>query len=211
MKLPLIILLLTSSSIYAANITCPAGVTNVTSEQANEIYQQVRAMDNIPYKYVVDGCDVRAYLGAKEVYETKGVTSFRVNFETYPGMYLETPYTVERGVEFNKHSAMALCVNDRPQIIDVAFFDAPVTMREFYDALIDPDFIKSDRVDIYTSSMYGLNPEEKMRRTSFDSASLRCANKIAKRFMREQLRIERGDLPIGVGRAKEVLRVGICD
>lgn len=211
MKSILILLFASLVSTQAKEITCPNGVSNITKKGSKILFEELKAIKDIPYKYVVDGCDVRAYLGAKHLNDTRGIISFRVNMESYPGMYLETPYTFENGVEFSKHSALALCVEGKPMVLDVSFFDKPVTIEQFYSALIDPDFIEDEDVRMYSSSMYNLNPEETRARVTFDRSSLRCANKIATRFMREQKKIERGQLPYGVGRSKEVLRIGICD
>ncbi len=228
--LKLLLLFTISTNIGAASITCPklrppagkALIGNVKSERfqtgviheslLSTVYNKLKNNESIPYKYVVDGCDVRAYLGAKDLYESWGLPSFRVNFDTSEA-FADTPYTVEGMVTFSKHSALALCVYHEntdevlPYIFDISFFNHPVTLKEWTESFSDEFMYKPLRP--YASSMFNLNPENRMNK-NFSRRELSCAEETRARFMIEQKKIEAGKLPYGVGRSKENLRADLC-
>ncbi|MCF8060787.1 MAG: hypothetical protein K9K67_15900 [Bacteriovoracaceae bacterium] len=189
-------------------------VSILTKEVAENIFDHISQMKEIPYKYVIDGCDVRAYLAAKDIYEKWNIQSFRINVESYPGLISETPYTAENWVEFSRHSVLALCVYDQdkknvsPLIVDVAFFNQLIEPDKWLLKLEDG---MSPRKEITYSSMYKLNPNERrMFSNKFIRQDLMCAEEVRARFMIEQERIEKGHLPYGVGRSKEVIRLDLC-
>ncbi len=191
-------------------------LTILSQSKAQELFEYLAKKEDIPYKYVIDGCDVRAYLGAKDLNEKLGIHSFRANLESYPSMVVNTPYSFEGFVEFSKHSAIALCVFHKdekvvkPMIIDPAFFNEVKEVNDWRNSLKDEFFADAPTPDLYYSSQYSLNPESQAK-DSFSKEDLKCANKVRSLFMKEQRKIERGKLPYGVGRAKEVLRQGLCD
>jgi hypothetical protein len=188
-------------------------VSVIHEQTANSLFKHIKSMKNIPYKYVVDGCDVRAYLAAKDLKERWNIESFRANLESYPNMAIKTAYTQEEWVEFSKHSALAMCVYNpssgkvNPLVLDAAFFNRPVSTSNWMSSLKDEFSDKAPK--IYFSGMYNLNPEERYR-NSFSSSELRCAEEVRGAFMKEQRKIERGNLPYGIGRSKEVLRENLC-
>jgi len=204
-----------SSTAYTGGISCPAGVAILNEDQAQQVFTELKELQNIPYKYVVDGCDVRAYLGAKHLYEKAKLKSFRVNIESYPSMFMDTPYTFEKGVDFFRHSVLAFCSQREgkltPLIFDISFFEGPVSLDQWQSKLIDPKFIRADKFEVFTSSMFSLDPNSEAKSEQFSRNDLRCAESVRDRFMQEQRKIERGSLPYGVGRSKEVIRIGICD
>lgn len=208
-------LFIISSVAYTGNITCPAGVAILNDKQAQQVYAELKKLENIPYKYVVDGCDVRAYLGAKHLYEKAKLKSFRVNIESYPSMYVDTPYTFEKGVDFFRHSVLAFCSQKEgklePIIFDISFYEKPVSLKEWQDKLIDPRFIDADKFEVFTSSMFSLDPTADRKSEEFSRQDLNCAESVRSRFMIEQRKIESGALPYGVGRSKEIIRSGLCN
>lgn len=189
-------------------------VSIVSSAKAKELYSILSDMKNIPYKYVVDGCDVRAFLGAQELYQKTGLKTLRVNLEAFPSLIADTPYTYEGMVDFQKHSALAVCTLDEkrgeviPYIIDPTFHSAPLSFDEWLNQFVDHKL--TDRLDFFYSSMFSMNPNNGFNSEEFESEELSCAQEVNKRFMQEQRKIERGHLPIGVGRGKEVIRVNLC-
>lgn len=189
-------------------------VSLVSSSKAKELYSILSGMKNIPYKYVVDGCDARAYLGAQKLYQKTGLKTLRVNLEAFPSLIAETPYTLEGDVDFQRHSALAVCTLDEksseivPYIIDPTFHAAPIAYDEWLDHFVLHNL--TDRLDFFYSSMFSMNPNNGFSSTSFESKELSCAHEVNKRFMQEQRKIESGVLPIGVGRGKEVIRVNLC-
>lgn len=229
--LELILLFTISTNIVAKSISCPelkptagkALVGKVKSERfqtgviheslLTTVYNKLKSNKSIPYKYVVDGCDVRAYLGAKDLYESWGLPSFRVNFDASPEAFADTPYTAEGMVNFSKHSALALCVYHEntneviPYIFDISFFNQPVTLDQWTDSFADEFMYRPLRP--YASSMFNLNPENRTKK-NFSSRELECAEETRARFMIEQEKIEAGKLPYGVGRSKENLRADLC-
>ncbi len=188
-------------------------VSIISREIAENIFNSVSQMEKIPYKYTIDGCDVRAYLAAKEIYEKSNIKSFRINVESYPGLITQTTYTAEGWVEFGRHSVMALCVYNQdtkrvdPLIVDAAFFNELITPEKWLLKLKDG---MTTRTEISYTSMYKLNPNSTTLFNRFTRSDLRCAEEVRERFMREQKRIENGHLPYGVGRAKEVIRMDLC-
>ncbi len=184
----------------------------IHKETAQTIFDAIAGMESIPYKYVVDGCDVRAYLAAKEIYERWGAHSFRANLDASPNMIAETPFTAEGWVDFSRHTALAFCVADKgvvsPVVFDAAFFDGPLRVEKWRDSLKD-EYVSNHKPKLYYSSMFNLNPEEK-RLTSFSSSEIACAEEVREAFMKEQKKIEKGQLPYGIGRSKEVLRLNLC-
>lgn len=185
----------------------------VKKETADTLFSYLSSLEHIPYKYVVDGCDVRAYLAAKELKEKWNIESFRVNMESYPNMIAKTPFTAEGWVDFSKHSALALCVYKpetqtvTPMVFDNAFFDGPKEVDDWRKSLTD-EF--SDRQpDLYYSGMYNLNPEERHKK-KFSRKELACAEEVRLAFLKEEEKIEKGQLPYGIGRSKEVLRLNLC-
>ncbi len=188
-------------------------MTVIHSSLKDVVFNKLKNNKSIPYKYVVDGCDVRAYLGAIDLYESWGLPSFRINFEAHPEAFADTPYTAEGMVQFSKHSALALCVYHEdidevtPYVFDVSFFDKAIPVKDWLSHFSD-EFMYSPLTS-YASSMYNLNPESKAKK-SFSSSERKCAEETRARFMQEQNKIESGKLPYGVGRSKENLRANLC-
>jgi hypothetical protein len=185
----------------------------MSRETANSLHQHLRSMDEIPYRYTVDGCDVRAYLGSIELKEKYNINTFRINVETYPNFIMTTPYTLEGWVDFGRHSVAAVCVFDEnqnktvPYVLDVAFFDQATAHDKWLSTLLEGN---DQDVEKSISSMYSLSPEGNKRSREFTSRDRQCAEQVRSRFMREQEKIDRGQLPIGVGRGKEVIRLDLC-
>lgn len=185
----------------------------VKEETADILFNHIKNLDHIPYKYVVDGCDVRAYLAAKELKEKWNIESFRVNMESYPHLFTKTPYTAEGWVEFSKHSALALCVYKPetqkvvPMVFDAAFFGEIQEVGDWRNSLKDE---YSDRLpELYFSGMYNLNPEERYKE-DFSRSELACAEEVRVAFLKEEEKIEKGQLPYGIGRSKELIRLNLC-
>lgn len=191
----------------------PFKVSILKKETAELIYNHIANMQDIPYKYVVDGCDVRAYLAAKEISEKWKIESFRANLESYPNMIAKTPFTAEGWVDFSKHSALALCVYDssenivKPMVVDVAFSSGLKDITSWKESVTDE--FSDKEPELFFSGMYNLNPEGRNKK-KFSASELRCAEEVREAFMREQQKIENGQLPYGVGRSKEVLRLNMC-
>lgn len=164
----------------------------------------------IPYKYVNDGCDMRAYLISKALKEKYGLDTFRVALEAknYENLYAKTPYTAEGGVEFPRHTATVMCVKDPstkqvlPYVFDPSFFDKPVSLAQWQTRFTEKGSIPTKS---YFAGMYTLSPER--NRSKFISAEIKEAERLRRLFLSAQEKmLKTGIKPYGIGRAKPNLR-----
>jgi hypothetical protein len=165
---------------------------------------------NLSSDYVVDGCDMRAYLISKHLKESNNLNTFRVALETKSstGLVIKTNKTHEGLVEFSRHTATAICVLNpttntiEPYVLDPVFFSSPVRLDQWSEKIsgeTDP------KINLYFSSMYSLNPQ--VSRTKFHKGEVEEALRLQKLFA-EALRKhkERGTKPYGIGRGRENVR-----
>lgn len=178
----------------------------VTLAEAQAYFDAIKRPEhNIPFQYVLNGCDMRALFASKILKESYNADTFRValEVENYQKLYRRTSYTQEGEVEFDRHTATALCVFNpqtqvtSPYVIDPAFFNQVVPLQEWKNG-----FTKNGEVPTrsYFASMYSLNPQ--VHRSRFHNGELREAED-QRRFHISEVNymLRSGERPYGVGSA----------
>jgi hypothetical protein len=194
------------STVY--NTKLKGGLTSgvMSYEKAVGFFNEVqKSKYGIPFKYVEDGCDMRALLISKTLKEKYNVMTFRVALEATPqNLIRTTPYTAEGIVEFNRHTAAAICVLNpktekiEPYVIDPSFFKTPVPLSDWKNGFNDKGKVVTK---LYYGNMYSLDP--KSRRTSFSKAELAETERLRKAFAAAEAKmLKTGVKPYGVGRAR---------
>ncbi len=194
----------TTSGAYSSVVTDLKTAQSYFNEMKKESY-------GIPFQFVVDGCDMRAFLISKNLKEKFGVDSFRIALESERGnLTHNTPYTHEGFVEFNRHTATTICVQNpttkiiEPYVLDPSFFDQPVPAHQWISSFTQSSF-ENVVSKSYYASMYSLNPLE--RRTRFTKRDSDFAENLRRRFLQEQNKMKAtGIKPYGVGQGRTDLR-----
>lgn len=191
---------------YNHDIQKPIHAGVMTYAQALSYFNFVQKKEHgIPYKYVIDGCDMRALLISKMLKEKFNIQTFRVALETKgENLYRKTPYVFEGEVEFNRHTAPGLCVKNpktnivEPYIFDPSFFNQPVPLSVWRKGFDNNGKIPTN---LFLGNMYSLDP--KSTRTSFSRAELRETERLRSGFMSIENRINKtGKKPYGIGNSK---------
>jgi hypothetical protein len=118
----------------------------LTPDQANEVFKAMASMQDIAFKYPVDGCHARAYLMIQRM-ELMRVRAAKVWAFAPPGQTMEfrTPNHPSGRVRWGWHVAPTVRVRfpdgDRDVVIDPSMFDRPATVEYWRDAMRCPDGI----------------------------------------------------------------------
>ena len=194
------------SGIYNAKLKSGLSAGVMTYDQAFGFFNEVQKSEyGIPFKYVEDGCDMRALLISKNLKEKYKLMTFRVALEATPeNLNRKTSYTAEGLVEFNRHTASGLCVLNpktekvEPYIFDPSFFNKPVPLVEWKNGFTENGKIKTK---FYYGNMYSLDPKSK--RTSFLKAELSETERLRQTFAAAEAKmLKSGVKPYGIGRAR---------
>ena len=139
-----------------------------TEAQARTYFDLVKQPRfNIPFDYVVDGCDMRAFFMSKALYETSNIKSFRVSIAATTGhLMADTNKTLEGFVEASHHTATAICVKKDngvfTYILDPSLQSGPVPVSTWIDSLTTLPWGKIP-YKMTLSNMYSLDPRKRPR------------------------------------------------
>ncbi len=164
-----------------------------------------RPEHRIPFQYVLNGCDMRAIFISKVLKENHGADTFRVALEAqdYKKLTRRTSFTHEGVVEFDRHTATAICVYDpetnltSPYVIDPSFYNQVVPLKEWQNGFTNNGQIPTKS---YFASQYSLNPQ--VHRRKFHNGELSEAEDQRAFHLSEIRYMQRsGEKPYGVGSA----------
>ncbi|NQZ02153.1 MAG: hypothetical protein HRT45_15955 [Bdellovibrionales bacterium] len=191
-------------------------ITVSSPEYANRLVSFLKNRSEIEHDYVIDGCDARAFLGAKALHEELRVFTTRVNVDNAdPDLVFTTDKTFEGFVDFhNRHSTLMMCVKQEsgeviPAILEPTFSIKTMSYQEWILFLRDQE---PGTQTVTTSSMFSLNPHATGRFDSFSSRDIQCAEEAMQLFTSElqSLRRQENRLPYAFGRYEEVLILRTC-
>ena len=163
---------------------------------ANAMVEFLRNRQEIEYGYVIDGCNARAYLGAKALYDDYKIYTARINLDqTRPSLSFSDDRTAERYVEFwsNKHSALLTCVKTPsdevvPYVLEPTFSREALTYAEWISLLREGT---SGTQRVFVSSMFNISQYSSRREQKFSNTDLACAQQTMITFTEELARVRR--------------------
>ncbi len=139
----------------------PAGVSQVSLEKVKQVFAQMKAQQNIAYRYPIDGCYARAHLMGK-LMQQQGLKPGKVwafddqameDKKAPPRLYAKTANHPKGEVWWKYHVAPALGVRDASgklyiYVIDPSLFNEPVTVGRWRARMKHPKIGFSPRIDV---------------------------------------------------------------
>ncbi len=178
----------------------------VSLAQAQSMFTEVKKPKHrIPFGYVVEGCDMRALFVSQVIKDKLSANTFRVALEAedFQELNRRTSQTQEGYVEFDRHTATAICVFNEdknvtePYVLDPSFFNHVVPLAEWKNGFTNDGLIPTKT---YFASQYSLNPQ--VRRSRLHSGEVAEANELRQYHLSELDYMQKsGEKPYGVGRA----------
>jgi hypothetical protein len=139
----------------------PAGVSQVNYEKVVEVFKQMKAQQNIAFRYPIDGCYARAHLMGK-LMQQQGLKPGKVwafddqameDKKAPARMYAKTGNHPKGEVWWKYHVAPILGVRDAKgklfiYVIDPSLFSEPVTVSKWRARMTHPSIRYTPRLDL---------------------------------------------------------------
>ncbi|MBF0313107.1 MAG: hypothetical protein HQK52_06800 [Oligoflexia bacterium] len=164
---------------YVVDSAVLTNVTVLNEQEVQQLFNEIKNRDDIPFRYPADGCFARAHLMA-DYMAGLGINSMKIFSQSTnppPMLYAETPNHPSGGVSWRYHVAPVIFVRNAsgeslPQVIDPSINkDRPVTPDEWMQAqtvglppssflgyIGNPQFDNRSGIRAFFSSRYSYKP-----------------------------------------------------
>lgn len=117
-----------------------AQMTPVSPQEAMALFQEFKDDEGIPFRYAEDGCYARTFQ-MHRITEKKGIKMGSIYIEG--DFNVKTPKSISPQAHWQYHVAPVIPVytdiGQAMMVIDPSLFDAPVTVPEWRDTIVDED------------------------------------------------------------------------